>query len=292
MTSRATVRPAPERPSWFIPDDAVTDWSQEHVAVGGYGEVFTAFYYGSKVAVKRLHAHFDDDALTYFAREIGVWHRLSHPYILPLLGACDKDTRGKFIRPFMVSPFMPNGTLLKYVSDPNNPRSTEEKLRLLYQVAAGVAYLHGNSIIHADLKAANVLLDSSFNAVLTDFGLSRTKRTSESAARARTSAFEGGTQGYMAPEMLDGDEPAGNSKLTDVFAFAVTIYEVINNGKVWITKDNTPMQPFQIGFQICSGKRPKRFDGIPDDIWDLIERCWAQSPSDRPSFAEILVALQ
>ncbi|KAI9206257.1 kinase-like domain-containing protein [Polychytrium aggregatum] len=95
----------------------------------------------------------------------------------------------------MVSPFLPNGTLLKYVSDASNPRSVEEKLRLLYQVAAGMSYLHGNNIVHGDLKAENILLDSSFNSVITDFGLSRTKHTAASAARAKPTDISGGTHG-------------------------------------------------------------------------------------------------
>ncbi|KAI9209037.1 kinase-like domain-containing protein, partial [Polychytrium aggregatum] len=227
----------------------------------------------------------------YFAREIGIWHGLSHPHILPLLGACDKDHNGRSIRPFMVSPFMPNGTLLKFVSDTSNPRSVEEKLRLLYQVAAGMSYLHGKNIVHGDLKAANVLLDESYRAIVTDFGLSRTKHTSASAARVHSTDISGGTHGYMAPEMLD-EEPAGSSKKSDVFAFAITMYEVLNNGRVWITKQNSPMKHIQIISQVLQNRRPKRFDGIPDGIWALIERCWAQDPAARPTFPDILAVLQ
>ncbi|KAI9207427.1 kinase-like domain-containing protein, partial [Polychytrium aggregatum] len=293
MASRAPVPaglepPASDAQSWFIPNDAVTDWSTKPIASGGFGEVFTASYYGTRVAAKRLHSRFNDQALVYFEREIGIWHRLSHPHILPLLGACDKDASGKSIHPFMVSPFMPNDTLLKFVSDPSNPRSVKEKLRLLYQVAAGMSYLHGNRVVHGDLKAVNVLLDASFNSVITDFGLSRTKHTSASAARVKGSSSSGGTPGYMAPEMLD-DEPAGSSKNTDVFAFAMTMYEVLNDGKEsWITKDNAPMKQAQIISQLLQHKRPKQFPGIPDDIWALIDRCWAHEPTDRPSFPDIL----
>ncbi|KAI9208770.1 kinase-like domain-containing protein [Polychytrium aggregatum] len=266
MASQAT-----EHPIWKIAFEAVTDWSTEPIASGGFGEVFTASYYGTRVAAKRLHSRFNDQALVYFEREIGIWHRLSHPHILPLLGACDKDASGKSIHPFMVSPFMPNDTLLKFVSDPSNPRSVEEKLRLLYQVAAGMSYLHGNRVVHGDLKAVNVLLDASFNSV---------------------SSSSGGTPGYMAPEMLD-DEPAGTSKNTDVFAFAMTMYEVLNDGKEsWVTKDNAPMKQAQIISQLLQHKRPKQFPGIPDDIWALIDRCWAHEPTDRPSFPDILVALK
>ncbi|KAI9199777.1 kinase-like domain-containing protein [Polychytrium aggregatum] len=193
----------------------------------------------------------------------------------------------------MVSPFMPNGTLRDHVSDPDDPVSLDEKFRLLYQVASGMAYLHSRRIIHGDLKAANILLDSGFNAVLSDFGLSRTKHTSASLDRNRSSDLNGGTDGYMAPEMLDDDDPSGTTMKTDVYAFAITMHEVLNDAKpVWVTNDGQPMRPITIALQTCSGKRPKRVSGVPTDIWALIERCWAHHPIDRLEFPEILSTLR
>ncbi|KAI9207483.1 kinase-like domain-containing protein, partial [Polychytrium aggregatum] len=164
-----------------------------------------------------------------------------------------------------------------------------EKIRLLYRVASGMAYLHANNIVHGDLKSLNVLLDSAFNAVVADFGMSRTKHNSATMNRTRRSQPVGGTLSYMAPEMLDDEQPAGSSKSTDVYAFSIIGYEVMNNCRpVWVTVDGQPMRERIIEAQVVKGNRPKPVEGIPDDIWALIERCWHQEPGQRPKFPEIL----
>ncbi|KAI9193639.1 kinase-like domain-containing protein, partial [Polychytrium aggregatum] len=254
------------------------------LAAGGFGEVFKASYYGAPVAVKQLYRGYNQNELADFGREIGIWHRLSHPHVLQLLGACDTTAK-----PFMVSPFMPNGTLHNHFASAPEPRPLSEKVRLLYQVASGMAYLHGNNIVHGDLKSLNVLLDGTFSAVVTDFGMSRTKHTSASANRTRRDQPTGGTLEYMAPEMLDDETMAGSSKATDVYAFGITLYEVFSDCKpIWVTNDGQPMRERVIESQVVKGNRPKQFDGIPDVIRDLIERCWHHDPAQRPKFPEIL----
>ncbi|KAI9209136.1 kinase-like domain-containing protein, partial [Polychytrium aggregatum] len=273
--------------SWYIPEDAITDWSATPLATGGFGEVYTASYYGAPVAVKQLFCGYNQSELVDFGREIGIWHKLNHPHVLPLLGACDTA-----VRPFMVSPLMPNGTLHSYISGTANPRPLGEKIRLLYQVASGMTYLHGKNIVHGDLKSLNVLLDGSFNAVVTDFGMSRTKHTSATANRTRRDQSTGGTLDYMAPEMLDDEQPTGSSRATDVYAFGITMYVVLNNGKpIWVTVDDQPMRPTAIERQVLKGNRPNRFEGVPNDIRALIERCWHQDPAQRPKFVDILASL-
>ncbi|KAI9207298.1 kinase-like domain-containing protein, partial [Polychytrium aggregatum] len=290
MSDRLFARSTRDRPAWYISPSDITNLAASPIGRGGFGEVLTGTYFGSKVAIKRLLGSYNNRELAEYNHEIDIWKHLSHPNILPLLGACDKDDDSQ-VSPFMVSPFMANGTLRKYVSD--NTVTVEDKLRLLYQVASGLAYLHGRRIVHGDLKAANVLLDNSFNAVVADFGLSSTKHTSASFNRTRIHRPDGGTEGYMAPEMFDEDDPSGSSLKTDVYSFAITMYEVLNDSKpVWVTANGQAMKPAQILSQIFQNKRPKRLDGVPDDIWLLIESCWAQEPADRPSFSEILAVLE
>ncbi|KAI9197102.1 uncharacterized protein BJ171DRAFT_522603 [Polychytrium aggregatum] len=97
----------------------------------------------------------------------------------------------------------------------------------------------------------------------------------------------------MAPEMLDDDDPSDTTMKTDVYAFAITVYEVLNDAKpVWATASGQAMKPFQILVQLLQHKRPKRIGDIPDNVWALIERCWAHDPADRPSFPDILDVLQ
>ncbi|KAI9204693.1 uncharacterized protein BJ171DRAFT_505111 [Polychytrium aggregatum] len=156
-----------------------------------------------------------------------------------------------------------------------------------------MTYLHDCGIIHGDLKAANVLLDEHYGAVISDFGLSRTKNTSASLNRSKANSFVVGTDGFMAPEMLDDDRPSGTTMKTDVFAFAITVYEVLNDADpIWVTDNDQPMHERVIERQVRIGNRPKRLDGIPDDVWSLIECCWHQEPDQRPAFPKILALLE
>ncbi|KAI9209198.1 kinase-like domain-containing protein, partial [Polychytrium aggregatum] len=282
-STKDIARSVPERPSWFISPSDITGRSIQPIGRGGLGEVFTGTYFGSKVAIKQLLGTCNIDQLNEYRHRIDLWKQLSHPNILSLLGACDQDDDGNPIPPFMVSPFMPNGTLLDHVANNNVP--LEEKLRLLHQVAAGIAYLHDHNVVHGGLKAANVLLDSGANAVVSDFGLSRIKHTSTLTDRSRNSS-------YGAPETLDDDELGDTTMKTDVYAFAITTYEVLNDAKpVWITDDGEALQDQAIEQTVDHGQRPQQIDGIPNDIWTLIERCWAQTPADRPTFEQIAAAL-
>ncbi|KAI9203614.1 kinase-like domain-containing protein [Polychytrium aggregatum] len=195
----------------------------------------------------------------------------------------------------MVSPFMPNGTLRSFVSDPDNVRPLDDKLRLLLQVAAGMAYLHDKRIVHGDLKTQNVLIDPAFNAVVSDFGMARVKHTAATANRTRAANQHsaGGTLDYMAPEMLDDDNPSDSTKQTDVYAFGITMYEVLNDGRtIWVTGNGQPMRDVVVMRQLFLGNRPKRPGNISDALWDVVEQCWHQDPSLRPSFPEIAVLLE
>ncbi|KAI9192916.1 flag-tagged protein kinase, partial [Polychytrium aggregatum] len=269
---------------WHICPEAITNLSSLPIARGGFGEVYTASYYGSDVAVKVLFRSHNEQELANFNREISIWFRLNHPNILPLLGACDADDKH-----YMVSPLMQNGSLYRYLSNPQTNCSIRDRLQLMYQAASGMAYLHGKNVIHGDLKSMNVLLDKSFNAVISDFGMSRTKASASVSRRMASRETAGGTLDYMAPEMLDDESPTGSTKATDVYAFGIMLFEVFNScNHIWTAIDGSPMRDSVIERQVCRGNRPKRLANIPDDIWALIELCWHQNAVQRPAFTRIL----
>ncbi|KAI9205046.1 kinase-like domain-containing protein, partial [Polychytrium aggregatum] len=238
MASEPFVRPSPERLSWYIAPSDITDRSANPIGRGGLDSVFTGTYLGSKVAIKQLLDTCSTHQLNEYHHDIDLWQKLSHPNVLSLLGACDRDDDGNPIPPFMVSPFMPNGTLRDHVSDPATPVSLGEKLRLLRQVAAGMVYLHEHNVAHGDLKAANVLLDGGVNAVISDFGLSRIKHTSVSIDSHAAKSQTDGSLDNRTPKTLADERPAESSRAADIHAFGILMYEVLNDGKpVWATGD-------------------------------------------------------
>ncbi|KAF8215606.1 kinase-like domain-containing protein, partial [Mycena galopus ATCC 62051] len=146
----------------------VTGHNEHAVFFGGFGDIYQASYNGKTVALKRIRTlHRDAEQRRIrlqFCREALVWQHLQHPFILPFIGI-DSETFASSL--CMVSPWMENGTVLKYLND--HGRANVDKL--LLQIARGLQYLHSRNIVHGDLRGANILITHEWNACLADFGL-------------------------------------------------------------------------------------------------------------------------
>ncbi|KAI9206547.1 uncharacterized protein BJ171DRAFT_11440 [Polychytrium aggregatum] len=280
--------PTPQtRPPWWIDPDRVVDISPEPFAVGGFGEIHTADYNGFKVAVKKIHGVTTTEKVTTLRKEIDLWWNCRDLGILTLVGAYIQDGGG-----VMVSEFMKNGSLDKYLRQ--HQTSIEEKLRWMFQVACEMQYLHSKDMVHGDLKPSNVLLNSDFNAVMSDFSTARYKReTTPTEATKTIGAPLSGTYAFIAPEISKDNFQGGYTKSSDVFAYGVMLYVVLKNcGPLWLASDNRPMSAHRMLTLIEDNKRPDRFEGIPHDIWALIEHCWHQEPQHRPTFVQIVPRLE
>jgi len=135
----------------------------------------------------------------------------------------------------------------------------------------------GKEVIHRDLATRNVLLKNGV-AVITDFGLSRVKSSTDDYQKTQQNV---GPLKWMSPESLFENKYSTKS---DVFSFGVVIYEIITQDPPW--KDLNPSQA--VG-KISHGYRmvfPENCD-CPPDLKRLMENCWAQLPEDRPDFKEI-----
>uniref|UniRef100_A0A5B7AKG1 Protein kinase domain-containing protein n=1 Tax=Davidia involucrata TaxID=16924 RepID=A0A5B7AKG1_DAVIN len=186
---------------------------------GGFGCVYKArFSDDFFAAVKRLHGG-GQDAEREFENEVDWSSKIQHQNIVSLLGYC---IHGK--TRFLVYEMMHNGSLESQLHGPSHGSALTWHLRMkiALDVARGLEYLHEHCnppVIHRDLKSSNILLDSNFNAKLSDFGLAITGGTQN-----RNNIKFSGTLGYVAPEyLLDG-------KLTDksdVYAFGVVLLELL-----------------------------------------------------------------
>ncbi|KAJ3119850.1 hypothetical protein HK098_005093 [Nowakowskiella sp. JEL0407] len=148
-----------------------------------------------------------------------------------------------------------------------------------------MAYLHSQTppILHGDLKASNCLITIGVLGTvikLSDFGLDHTR--SDTISR---SLF------WMAPERLRGDRP---TKSSDVYSFSMTAYEILSIGKLPFELNG--LQDNSIVNAIYNHVRPVRpLHGsaiFNVEQWDLVERCWHNDPTVRPTFDEILVLLE
>ncbi|KIP10766.1 hypothetical protein PHLGIDRAFT_64906, partial [Phlebiopsis gigantea 11061_1 CR5-6] len=136
-----------------------------------------------------------------------------HPNILQFIGVCSTADP-----PFMVCAYKKNGNALDYL----RKKPTVSRHKLLYEASQGLVYLHDKKIIHGDIKATNILIDADGTACLADFGLSRVKLQTTVALNLDPTPQKG-TVRWMAPEQLGGSSA---SRKTDIYSFAMTIYEV------------------------------------------------------------------
>lgn len=195
------------------------------LGVGGFGRVYKGVLPKSRleVAVKRV-SHESSQGMKEFVAEVVSIGRLRHRNIVQLLGYC--RLKNELL---LVYDYMPNGSLDKYLYGHNNMPvlSWAQRFLIIKGIASGLYYLHEEweqVVVHRDIKASNVLLDSEMNARLGDFGLAKLYNHGSDMQ----TTIIAGTLGYLAPEITRTGKA---SPLTDVFAFGVFLLEVTTGWK-------------------------------------------------------------
>ncbi|ESQ40602.1 hypothetical protein EUTSA_v10012919mg [Eutrema salsugineum] len=207
---------------------ATGNFSHENkLGQGGFGMVFKGKWEGRDIAVKRVSEK-SHQGKQEFISEITTIGNLNHRNLVKLLGWCYE--RKEYL---LVYEYMPNGSLDRYLFLEDKSRSSnltwETRKNIIRGLAQALEYLHNGCekrILHRDIKASNVMLDSDFNAKLGDFGLARMIQQSEMTHHSTNEIA--GTPGYMAPEtFLNGRATVE----TDVYAFGVLMLEVVSGKK-------------------------------------------------------------
>ncbi|KAF9230669.1 kinase-like domain-containing protein, partial [Melanogaster broomeanus] len=217
-------------------------------------------------------------------RELGIWRRLDHPNIVPLLGTASGFGSGKY--PCMVSMWMPHGSLSSYIKKCGTELGTSNRLQLIKGMADGLDYLHSQNIVHGDLHPSNVLIDSEHNARLTDFGFTQVLGSvHEEMDYLQSANIRPGAMMWAAPELFP-DGPCSRPHITvksDIYSLGCIILFVLSGRKPWPRSCDRQQK-------IRNGKSPERpkSPAISDDMWMFIEKCWSPtSPMARPSAEEV-----
>ncbi|XP_022963746.1 putative serine/threonine-protein kinase [Cucurbita moschata] len=203
------------------------------VGDGSFGIVYKArLSSGDNVAIKKLN-HDAFQGFREFRAEMETLGKLRHRNIVKILGYCVSGSDRLLIYEFLERGSLDNclyETSTSAEADKGSdgcltskqPLPWETRLKIMRGVANGLSYLHGLSqpIIHRDIKAGNVLLDSEYEAHIADFGLARMIDSSSS----HVSTQFAGTWGYMRPEYRDGVTAA--TVKADVYSFGILMFEV------------------------------------------------------------------
>ncbi|PIA39144.1 hypothetical protein AQUCO_02700372v1 [Aquilegia coerulea] len=210
---------------------------------GGFGSVFKGWIdenaltatkpgTGIVIAVKRLNQEGFQGHREWLA-EVNYLGQLYHPNLVRLIGYCLEDEHR-----LLVYEFMPRGSLENHLFRRGSyfqPLSWSLRMKVALGAAKGLAFLHSaeTKVIYRDFKTSNILLDSNYNAKLSDFGLAKDGPTGD---KSHVSTRVMGTYGYAAPEYLATGHLTARS---DVYSFGVVLLEMLS-GRRAVDKNRPP----------------------------------------------------
>ncbi|XP_056419568.1 proto-oncogene tyrosine-protein kinase ROS [Hyla sarda] len=243
-----------------------------------------------KVAVKTLKSDATDQEKVEFLKEAHLMSQFHHPNILKLLGVCLYNEPQ-----YIILELMDGGDLLSYLRGArantlfqDTLLSTVDLLDMSLDVSRGCTYLEKMHFVHRDLAARNCLVSVKEYkhprrmVKIGDFGLARDVYKSDYYRKKGEGLLP---VRWMAPEcLIDGIF----TTRSDVWSFGVLLWEVFSFGQ----------QPYQgysnmeVLHYVRSGQRMDSPDNCPDDMCDMMLKCWAQNPAQRPNFAQIQKQLE
>jgi hypothetical protein len=240
------------------------------IGEGGMGVVHLARRGdGQRVALKVLRPHVvgDDEARRRLAREVGSLSRVKSKWVAEIV---DADPWAPV--PYVATRYVPGLSLHDYVHE-EGPITGKDLTWFAACLAEGVASVHAVGVLHRDVKPSNVLMEGR-TPILIDFGLARVADD----PKLTHTGWLLGTPGYLAPEILYGDDATTAS---DVHSWAATVAYAA-----------TARPPFGRGPSMAIMDRVRRgehdLSGIPDPLRQLLAEALDPEPERRPSLDAIL----
>lgn len=232
----------------------------------GKGDVYQANWAGKDVAVRRVHIKKNEEK--EFVRETSEIAKLKSPGIVRLQGICVEP--GHYA---MVMDLMPNGNLCQMLSRKED-LPWGKRWRLAEDISLGLSYLHSQYIVHGNLKSSSIWLDKDWRAKISGFGLAVLGKRLKEDVR------------WMAPELFV-KQPVFTAK-TDVYALGMVLWEIASKripfDRTFFIEDVTKW--------VQKGIREDIPQKCPLSYAKIIDRCWKQSPEERPTAAISLHFLQ
>lgn len=256
---------------------------QHAIGTGNFGAVLKGIWiHGQRniqVAVKTLKP---PEGVTVanpeeLLKEAETMKNLEHDAIIKMLGVCiDGDPV------MLILEFAPLGPLHKYLRK-NKAFPIPSILKLMLQVAEGMAYLEARNMVHRDLAARNILLVNQEIAKISDFGLSK-------AIGGDADYYRAGSAGrwplkWYAPEAIYFWK---FDSRTDVWSFGVTLWEGVSYGAA----PYKGKKGEEIISLIEAGRRLEQPPSCPDSVFSVLLKCWTYTPKARPTFQDVVLMMQ
>ncbi|KAF5776749.1 putative protein kinase RLK-Pelle-CrRLK1L-1 family [Helianthus annuus] len=268
---------------------------------GGFGKVYKGTIINgpsiSTVAIKRLDSTSNQGASEFWA-EVNMLSNLRHCHLVSLIGYCNDEKEM-----ILVYEYMSHGTLEDHLHKRQTPLSWVQRLKICIGAARGLEYLHTGTgikhgVVHRDVKSSNILLDDSWEAKISDFGLSKICPKNRQTTYVNTGVK--GTFGYLDPDYFYTGKLTRKS---DVYAFGVVLFEVLCGKRavdsriheehwglaVWAQESIKEGRLKQIvDTSIRGSVSPKCLK----EFAQLAKQCLHKDPKQRPTMAKVVIGLE
>ncbi|XP_050943213.1 probable LRR receptor-like serine/threonine-protein kinase At5g10290 isoform X1 [Cucumis melo] len=289
-----------KRFAWRELQLATENFSEKNVlGQGGFGKVYKGVLAdGTKVAVKRLTDYESPGGDAAFQREVEMISVAVHRNLLRLIGFCTTQTERLLVYPFMQN--LSVAYRLRELKPGEAVLDWPTRKRVALGTARGLEYLHEHcnpKIIHRDVKAANVLLDEDFEAVVGDFGLAKLVDVRKTNVTTQIR----GTMGHIAPEYLSTGK---SSERTDVFGYGIMLLELVTGQRAIDFSRLEEEDDVLLLDHVKKLEREKRLDAIVDrnlnnyniqEVEMMIQvalLCTQPCSDDRPAMSQVVRMLE
>ena len=258
---------------------------QRELGQGGMGTVYLAedLKHHRTVAIKVFRPEVAASLGTArFLREIEIAAQLEHPHILTLIDSGEVDGILYYVMPFVT------GESLRARLTREGKLSIADVVRMLRDVADGLAAAHHQNLVHRDVKPDNVMISGN-HAVVADFGVAKAVSSATGVQGMTTTGVSVGTPTYMSPEQASA-EPTIDHR-TDIYSLGVMAYELLTGQPPFTGRSPQAVLAAQLTAEPVpvSNLRPE----TPPALADLVMRCLAKDREDRwQSTDEVLQRLE
>ncbi|KAF2294011.1 hypothetical protein GH714_006392 [Hevea brasiliensis] len=249
----------------------IRNWQRgKQLGRGSFGSVYEGLAAdGFFFAVKELLLP-DEGIVDQLEAEVTLLCQLTHPNIVKYFGTSKAESKL-----YVFLELVSKGSLEKVYKR----FQLQDSHVSVYakQILLGLNYLHKRSIVHRDIKCANVLVDENGSVKIADFGLAK---VTELNALMQSSK---GTPYWMAPEVVNRKRAGGYGLEADIWSFGCTVLEMLTKKPPY-----SDLEPMQVIFEIGKGHPPSLPNSLSDDSRDFIQQCLQVNPKDRPTAAKLL----
>lgn len=246
------------------------------IGMGGFGEVYRAYQrsINREVAMKVLLPNYvkQHEFLNRFQVEAEIVAGLEHPHIVPLYDFWS-DQNGAYLVMRLYRGSLQDSLRTK------GPWSPVDALRMVEQIGSALHYAHRKSIIHQDIKAANILLDEDNNCYLTDFGIAvnfRSPRKDLAIYDEDGQEIVHGSPEYMAPEQI---LRSGSTPRTDIYSLGVLLFETLTAHKPFYSSNDSELIQRQLNEPLPSVQQYR--PDLPSNFDVVIRRATEKTPALR-----------